>query len=54
MSEEKLPMLPPYVELETKAVLKQLVKANPRPCGAKGLCRYNSQQAYFNQCSYDK
>lgn len=28
MSEQKLPMLPPNAELETKAVLKQLARAN--------------------------
>ena len=36
MSEEKLPMLPPNVELETKAVLKQLVKANRALAELKG------------------
>ena len=28
MNEQNLPMLPPDVELETKAVLKQLAKTN--------------------------
>lgn len=28
MNEQKLPMLPPSVELEIKAVLKQLARAN--------------------------
>ncbi|MBN2559295.1 MAG: Fic family protein [Clostridia bacterium] len=36
MSEQKLPMLPPSVELETKAVLKQLAKANRALAELKG------------------
>jgi len=36
MDNEKLPMLPPKVELETKAVLKQLVKANRALAELKG------------------
>ena len=36
MNDEKLPMLPPKVELETKAVLKQLVKANRALAELKG------------------
>lgn len=36
MNSEKLPMLPPKVELETKAVLKQLVKANRALAELKG------------------
>lgn len=36
MSEQKLPMLPPNVELETKTVLKQLAKANRALAELKG------------------
>lgn len=36
MIDEKLPMLPPKAELETKAVLKQLVKANRALAELKG------------------
>ncbi len=36
MIDEKLPMLPPKVEIETKAVLKQLVKANRALAELKG------------------
>lgn len=36
MSEQKLPMLPPTAELETKAVLKQLAKANRALAELKG------------------
>lgn len=36
MSEQKLPMLPPNVELETKTVLKQLARANKALAELKG------------------
>jgi len=36
MSEQKLPMLPPNAELETKAVLKQLVRSNRALAELKG------------------
>ena len=36
MNEEKLPMLPPRVDLETKAVLKQLARANRALAELKG------------------
>jgi Fic family protein len=36
MSEQKLPMLPPSVDLETKAVLKQLARANRALAELKG------------------
>ncbi len=36
MSEQKLPMLPPNTELETKAVLKQLARANRALAELKG------------------
>lgn len=36
MSEQKLPMLPPNADLETKAVLKQLARANRALAELKG------------------
>ncbi len=36
MSEQKLPMLPPNAELEMKAVLKQLARANRALAELKG------------------
>lgn len=36
MSEQKLPVLPPNIELETKTVLKQLAKANRALAELKG------------------
>lgn len=36
MNEQKLRMLPPNIELETKAVLKQLVRSNRSLAELKG------------------